>query len=82
VDIQLAVEALKVAGSGNADVIALVSGDEDFIPLVEAIRDEGPIVYVLAFNDSVSADLLNAADRKYVFTDFDSGWTFPNGAQA
>jgi len=82
VDIQLAVEALKVAGSGNADVIALVTGDEDFIPLVEAIRDEGPIVYVLAFNDSVSADLLNAADRKYVFTDFDSGWTFPNGAQA
>jgi len=80
VDIQLAVAALKVAGSGNADVIALVTGDQDFIPLVEAIRDEGPVVYVLAFKDAVSTDLLNAADRKYVFDDFDDSWTFPKGA--
>jgi len=80
VDIQLAVQALKVARSGNADVIALVTGDQDFVPLVEAIRDEGPTVFVLAFKDKVSPDLLNAADRKQVFNDFDDGWNFPKGA--
>jgi len=48
------------------------------VPLVEAIRDEGPIVYVLAFKDTVSPNLLDAADRKYVFDDFDSSWNFPH----
>jgi len=80
VDIQLAIEALKVARSGNADVIAIVTGDQDFMPLVEAIRDEGPMVFVFAFKDNFSVDLLNAADRKHVFDDFDGSWTFPKGA--
>ena len=54
VDILLTVEALKVARSINADVIALVAGDRDFVPLVKAIRDEGLMVIVVAFADSVS----------------------------
>ena len=75
VDMLLAIEPLKVARSGNADVIALVAGDQDFVPLVEAIRDEGPLVFVFAFVNSVAQELLDAADRKHVYTEFDGSWT-------
>lgn len=77
VDMLLAIEALKVARSKNAEVVAIVAGDQDFVPLVEAIRDEGLLVFVLAFRDSASEELLNAADRKHVFDDFDDSWYLP-----
>lgn len=65
VDVQLAVDALEAAKSGSVDVIALIAGDADFVPLVEAIRRAGPHVFVIAFNSSVALDLKNAADRYY-----------------
>lgn len=65
VDVQLAVDALEAARSGSVDVIALITGDADFVPLVEAIRRAGPHVFVIAFNSTVSTDLKNAADRFY-----------------
>ncbi len=74
VDMQLAIEALKVARAGHVDVIAIVAGDQDFVPLVEAIRDEGPIVYVIGFKGSISKELLNSADRKHIYDDVDSSW--------
>lgn len=65
VDVQLAVDALEAAQLGIVDVIAILSGDEDFVPLVEAIRRAGPHVFVLAFNSCVTKGLKDAADRYY-----------------
>jgi len=63
VDVQLAVDALSAAFSGQVAAIALVTGDADFVPLVEAIRHAGPHVLVMAFEQSLSEKLRATADR-------------------
>src|SRR3712207_6530278 len=49
VDVQLAVDALEAAYARHVKALALVTGDIDFVPLVEAIRRAGPHVFVLGF---------------------------------
>lgn len=66
-DIGMAVDAIR--SSGNLDTIVLVTGDGDFIPLVEYLRiGLGKIVEVAAFGRTTSGKLREEADR---FTDID-----------
>ena len=44
------------------DVIVLISGDGDFVPLVEFLKNQGRQVEVLAFKKSTSSRLIQAAD--------------------
>ncbi|MEX1252735.1 MAG: NYN domain-containing protein [Dehalococcoidia bacterium] len=62
VDVHLAVDALQAASSGVADVIVLVSGDADFVPLVRAVRNTGPFVFVAGVSRSLSEALAQEAD--------------------
>ena len=60
-DVGLAVDAIKLAP--KLDTIIIVSGDGDFIPLVEYLQiNEGCQVEVIAFGKSASAKLKEAAD--------------------
>lgn len=60
-DVGIAVDAIKM--SKSLDVIILVSGDGDFIPLVEYIQNTtGCRVELIAFKESASAKLIEAAD--------------------
>jgi uncharacterized LabA/DUF88 family protein len=59
-DIGIAVEALTLAP--KLDVVALVSGDGDFVDLVHALRARGARVEVYAFERSVGRELREAAD--------------------
>lgn len=60
-DVGLAVDAIKMAP--KLDTIILVSGDGDFIPLVEYLQtNEGCQVEVVAFGKSSSGKLREAAD--------------------
>ncbi|MFC1609046.1 NYN domain-containing protein [Patescibacteria group bacterium] len=60
-DVGIAVDAIKM--SKSLDVIVLVSGDGDFIPLVEYIQNTtGCRVELIAFKESASARLIEAAD--------------------
>lgn len=64
-DVGLAVDTIKLAD--KLDVIILVSGDGDYIPLVTYLREnKGCRVEVLAFGETTSAKLIEAADE---FTD-------------
>ena len=55
-DVGIAVDAIKF--SSNADVIVLISGDGDFIPLVEYLKNATPTrVEVVAFGKSCSGNL-------------------------
>lgn len=51
VDITLAVDMLKHAYNKNMDIAILVAGDEDYIPLVKAVKDAGCIVCLWFFED-------------------------------
>jgi uncharacterized LabA/DUF88 family protein len=77
VDVRLAVDALEAALSGSVDGVALVSGDADFVPLVDAIRRAGPHVVVLAFEQGLSRDLRHAADRVHILMPEPTDWTVP-----
>jgi len=64
-DVGIAIDAIKL--SHSLDVVVLASGDGDFVPLVEYIRGTtGCRVEVIAFSESTSAKLIEAAD---LFTD-------------
>ncbi|MFH1402517.1 MAG: NYN domain-containing protein [Patescibacteria group bacterium] len=60
-DVGIAVDAIKMAP--KLDSIILVSGDGDFVPLVEYLKtNEGCQVEVIAFGKSSSAKLIEASD--------------------
>lgn len=60
-DVGIAVDAIKL--SKNLDVIILVSGDGDYLPLVEYLQSTtGCRVEVAAFAESSNSKLINQAD--------------------
>jgi uncharacterized protein (TIGR00288 family) len=60
-DVGIAIDAVKMAK--NLDAIILVTGDGDFIPLVEYIQNTtGCRVEVAAFKESMSSKLIEVAD--------------------
>ena len=69
-DVGITVDAIKT--SGSVDVIVLISGDGDYVPLVEYLKNHGKRVEALAFGKSTSTKLRESVDE---FTDLgeDSG---------
>ncbi|OHA24643.1 MAG: hypothetical protein A3B11_00480 [Candidatus Taylorbacteria bacterium RIFCSPLOWO2_01_FULL_44_26] len=66
-DVGMAVDAVKLAP--KLDSIILVTGDGDFVPLVEYLQmNQGCQVEVVSFGKSTSAKLIESADH---FTDLD-----------
>jgi uncharacterized LabA/DUF88 family protein len=60
-DVGIAVDAIKMAKS--LDVIILVSGDGDYIPVVEYVQNTtGCRVEVIAFKESTSSKLIERVD--------------------
>lgn len=63
VDITLATDMLTHAHRKNYDVAVLVAGDEDYVPLVDAVKREGQQVVVWFVQDGLSTALRAAADH-------------------
>ena len=59
-DVGIAIDAIRL--SKLVDVIIIMSGDGDFVPLVEYLKNQGSQVEVLAFGKSASARLRESAD--------------------
>ncbi len=60
-DVGLAVDAVRLADL-VIDAIVIVTGDGDFVPLVEYLKGKGCQIEVAAFGKSTSAKLKEAAD--------------------
>lgn len=60
-DMEIALEILNFVD--QLDIVALVSGDGDFVSLVETIKMRGPRVEVYAFTQNTALDLKEAADN-------------------
>ncbi|MCK5059530.1 MAG: NYN domain-containing protein [Candidatus Pacebacteria bacterium] len=66
-DVGIAVDAINL--SPKLDAVILISGDGDFVPLVEYLKhNKGCQVEVMAFGKSSSSRLIETADN---FTDLD-----------
>lgn len=64
-DVGICLDAIRLAN--QVDVVVLVTGDGDFVPLVEFLKvTHGTLVEVFAFGKSASGKLREAADE---FTD-------------
>lgn len=60
-DVGIAVDAIKT--SDGIDTVILVSGDGDYVPLLEYLRNKGKRVEVIAFGKSTSTRLREATDE-------------------
>lgn len=70
-DVGLSVDAIRL--SSFLDVIVIISGDGDFAPLAEYLKNQGRQVEVIAFGRSCSAELKKEADD---FVDLDEGGSY------
>ncbi len=59
-DVGISVDAIKM--SKQLDVVILVTGDGDFLPLVEYLQYHGVLVEVIAFEKTTSSKLIEQAD--------------------
>jgi len=60
-DVGIVIDAIRTASS--VDVIVLCSGDGDFIPLVEYLKNQGKRVEIIAFGRTTSSKLREVADE-------------------
>ncbi|MEK7173480.1 MAG: NYN domain-containing protein, partial [Patescibacteria group bacterium] len=60
-DVGIVIDAIRT--SEIVDTLVIVSGDGDFIPLVEHLKSLGRRVEVMAFGKSTSSRLKEAADE-------------------
>jgi uncharacterized protein (TIGR00288 family) len=65
-DVGMAIDAVRLAHNAFVNAIVLVTGDGDFIPLVEYLKTHGIQAEVMAFGRSTSQKLQEVADD---FTD-------------
>lgn len=65
-DVGVAIDMIRL--SNKLDVMVLVSGDGDYVPAVEFLRNQGHRVEVMAFGRSASNKLIASADE---FADLD-----------
>lgn len=68
VDMRICIDALANTMNANMDVLYLVSGDGDFVPLVEEVMRHGVRVRVLALGDCV-ADSMKSAGDEFAYLD-------------
>jgi len=65
----LVIDAIRVAG--NLDTVVIVSGDGDFAPLADYLRNRGKRIEVMAFGKTTSSELIEGADE---FIDLDQNY--------
>jgi uncharacterized LabA/DUF88 family protein len=63
VDISLATDMLTNAAQNNYEVAVLVAGDEDYVPLVEGVKQQGCRVHLWFLKDGLSPALRRIADH-------------------
>lgn len=59
-DVGISIDAVTLAP--KLDVVVLVTGDGDFVPLVEYLQFQGQLIEVIGFGETTSSRLKEAAD--------------------
>lgn len=60
-DVGMAVDTISMAE--KLDVVILVTGDGDFVPLIQYLKHKGIVAEVVAFGKSTSSKLISTADE-------------------
>jgi uncharacterized LabA/DUF88 family protein len=59
-DMQIAIDAIALAD--KVDIMVILSGDTDFVPLVYALKSKGVKVEIMSFPEDTGRELIEAAD--------------------
>lgn len=57
-DVEISIDAIRIAHQVKPDIIVLASGDSDYVPLIEELRNMGIRVEVASFESSASRDVV------------------------
>ena len=60
-DVGIVIDAIRTAP--GVDVVVLCSGDGDFVPLVEYLKNQGKRVEIIAFKRTTSSKLIEVTDE-------------------
>ena len=63
VDIHLVIEVMKYAFSNTVDLVYLISGDQDYLPLITEVMHQGKQVYVGALSSGLGQPLTYSCDE-------------------
>ena len=63
VDINIAIDTLRHTYNDSMDILFLLAGDGDYIPLIQEVIRQGKRVFVGAFSDGLNLDLRHISDR-------------------
>lgn len=63
VDILLATEMLFFGFNNMYDIAVLCSGDQDFLPMIQRVKDLGKLVYVVSFDHSCAEKMKRNPDQ-------------------
>lgn len=66
-DMQIAIDALALAD--KVDVIVILTGDSDFIPLIHALKSKGVRVEIMSFPETTGTQIISVADKYLEVTD-------------
>ena len=67
VDIQIAIDMVKLAASDRIDKAILISGDSDLVPAVRAVQDLNVLVELVYHPDAIGNELFETArDRRAI----------------
>ena len=66
-DMQIAIDAFSLAD--KVDVMVILTGDSDFVPLVYALQSKGVKVEIVSFIENTRPELISAADKYFEVTD-------------
>jgi uncharacterized LabA/DUF88 family protein len=69
VDIKLTVDVLSSVYNNTLDIVYLISGDGDFLPIIKEAQRHGKLVYLAAFSSGLNSKLLNYVDKYYCLDD-------------
>ena len=71
VDSLIAIDMVSKAYMDHYDIAFLVAGDEDFLPVVDAVKNTGKRVFGIYFDTWISQDLKNSFDE---VLELSKGW--------
>ncbi len=66
-DMQIAIDAIALAD--KVDVMVILTGDTDFVPLLHALKSKGVKVEIMSFPETTGKELIDAADVYMEITD-------------
>jgi len=70
VDVRLAVDMISKAYQNHYDFAILLAGDNDFLDVVEEVKDAGKRVYGMYFRDHISKQLQDSFDARIEIDNF------------